>query len=134
MAEERTQTPSQKRREEARQRGLVARSPALSAAAGLLAAVVLLGVWGDDLFVSLLGLVRESLSDVPSSAADLSEIVLRLRSLAARLALPCGVILWGGMAVTLAVHQLQVGGLWLPGLLAPDPARLWSFGGGSEIS
>ncbi len=53
MSEDRTQPPSKRRRQLARQQGQVAHSPELTAAAGWLAAVVLLGVLGDDLALGL---------------------------------------------------------------------------------
>ena len=43
MLEERTQPPSKRRRQQARQHGQVAHSPELTAAAGWLAAVLLIG-------------------------------------------------------------------------------------------
>ena len=55
MSEDRTQEPSKRRRLEARERGQVARSPELTGAAGLLAASALLGIWGDDLALALVG-------------------------------------------------------------------------------
>ena len=34
----------------------------------------------------------------------------------------------------MAAHQVQVGGLWVPGLLVPDPTRLWAFGRGPGLA
>lgn len=134
MSEERTQAPSRRRRELARQRGLVARSPELTAAVGLLAAVVLLGAWGGDLSAALVRLVREPLE------AGVGNLVLdaragawvdRMRASAAAVALPLGAIVGGVVLAMVAAHQVQTGGLWAPGLLAPDPARLWAGSGGA---
>ena len=61
MSEDRTQGPSKQRRQQAWERGLVAHSPELTGAVGLLAASALLAIWGDDLTAALLGLVREPL-------------------------------------------------------------------------
>jgi flagellar biosynthetic protein FlhB len=55
-------------------------------------------------------------------------VVARLRHLALAVAWPLGTVLLGATAAAVAAHQLQVGGLWVPALLAPDPARLWAFG------
>ena len=58
MSEDRTQPPSKRRRQLARQHGQVAHSPELTAAAGWLAAVALLGIVGDDLALGLTKLVQ----------------------------------------------------------------------------
>jgi flagellar biosynthetic protein FlhB len=127
MSEDRTQEPSQRRRVEARERGQVARSPELTGAAGLLAASALLGIWGDDLALALLGLVRESWSgDLLASSGPL-EVVERLRGTAWGIAGPLLGILGGTVAASLLAHQAQVGGLFAPALIAPDPSRLWAF-------
>jgi flagellar biosynthetic protein FlhB len=47
--------------------------------------------------------------------------------------MPLGSIALGTAAAALAAHQVQVGGLWAPGLLAPDPTRLWAFGRGEGL-
>ena len=61
MSEDRTQPPSKRRRQMAREQGQAAHSPELTAAVGWVAAVALLGFFGDDLAVALTGLVRGSL-------------------------------------------------------------------------
>jgi flagellar biosynthesis protein FlhB len=133
MAEERTQTPSRRRRQQARERGHVARSPELTAAVGLLAAVVLLGIWGGDLAAALVALVREPLQAAPELAADPAAVVARFRHLAVAVAVPLGAVLGGVLGAIVVAHQLQVGGLWVPGLLAPDPGRLWGGGASAGI-
>ena len=49
MSEDRTQPASKRRRQLAREQGQAAHSPELTAAAGWLVAVLLLGFWGGDL-------------------------------------------------------------------------------------
>jgi len=127
MSEDRTQAPSKRRRDEARQRGHVARSPELSAAAGLLAAVVALGTWGDDLAGGLQALIRESFAATPS-VLDAAGVVGCVRSAATRILVPLGSVLGSVFVSILAAHQIQVGGLWVPSLLAPDLGRLWNGG------
>jgi flagellar biosynthesis protein FlhB len=139
MSEDRTQEPSKRRRLEARERGQVARSPELTGAAGLLAASALLGIWGDDLVLALLALVRDSWSgDLMVSGGPL-EVVARLRGAALGVAGPLFGILGGAVVASLLAHQAQVGGLFAPALLAPDPSRLWALrldeeGSGSGFS
>ena len=65
MSEDRTQPPSKRRRQLARQQGQAAHSPELTAAAGWLAAVVLLGILGDDLTFGLTNMVRGTLGHAP---------------------------------------------------------------------
>jgi flagellar biosynthetic protein FlhB len=131
-AEDRTLGPSKQRLQRAREQGQVAHSPELTAAAGLLAAVILLGCWGDDLAVALIGLLREHLAEPPrlGTGPVAREVVAWLRHLALAVALPLAAIVAGVAAAAFTAHQIQVGGLWAPRLLTPDPARLWPFGRG----
>jgi flagellar biosynthetic protein FlhB len=129
-AEDRTQGPSKQRLRLARERGQVAHSPELTAAVGLLAATLLLGWWGDPLAAALIALVREPLTQPVSLGADPAALVAQLRHRALAIGGPLGLIFLGITAAVIAAQQLQVGGLWVPGLLAPDPARLWAFGRG----
>jgi len=129
MSEDRTQAPSRRRRQEAKERGQVARSPELTAAAGLLAAVVLLGAFGGELMTALVAAVRAPWLGEGPIAAEPAEVVAGLRRLGLALARPLGAILGGVAVAIVAAHQAQVGGLWAPGLLAPDPARLWGGAG-----
>jgi flagellar biosynthetic protein FlhB len=129
-AEDRTQGPSKQRLRLARERGQVAHSPELTAAVGLLAATLLLGCWGDPLAAALIALVREPLTQPVRLEADAAALVAQLRHLALALGRPLGMLFGGVTVAVVAAQQLQVGGLWVPGLLAPDPARLWAFGRG----
>jgi flagellar biosynthetic protein FlhB len=134
-AEDRTQPASPQRRQMARERGVVARSPELTAAAGLIAAGLLLGAFGDDLARGLLGLLRAPLlaADPLAGMADPAAAVATLRSAARAVAVPLLALLGGAAAVMAAVHQVQVGGLWAPALLAPDPARLLGGAAGADV-
>ena len=82
MSEDRTQEPSKLRRQQARERGQVAHSAELTGSVGLLAAVVMLGFWGNAITAALVALVREPLNGTPIISADPSEVVARLRQLA----------------------------------------------------
>jgi flagellar biosynthetic protein FlhB len=123
--EDRTQAPSKRRRQLARQAGQVAHSPELTAAAGLLASAIALTVCGEDLFRSLSAVVRGPLLDPVPVRADAAEVVARVRQIALAVAWPLGLAVGSFALAALAAHQAQAGGLWAPGLLAPDPARLW---------
>jgi flagellar biosynthesis protein FlhB len=128
MSEDRTQPPSKRRRQLARDQGQAVHSPELTAAAGWLVALTLLGFWGSDLARGLVGLVREPLAGTPMLSAGPIDIVARIRWQAMAVAAPLMVIVTGFSAGAVAAHQLQVRGLWATPLIAPDPARLWNFG------
>ncbi len=130
MSEDQTQPPSNRRRQLAREQGQAAHSPELTAAAGWLVAVVLLGAFGEDLAWAMVGLVRSPMVDPSAMSADPSGVASRVRGLILILAWPLGFILAGFAAAALTAHQLQVRGLCASRLIAPDPARLWTPGTG----
>ncbi len=134
MSDDRTQPPSKRRRQLARERGQAAHSPELTAAAGWLSAVLLLGVLGDDLANGLTQLVRGTLDGVPTVAADPAAVVSHVRSVVLELAWPLLAILAAFSGGALVAHQLQVRGLWATSLVVPDPARLWAFSTGPGLA
>jgi flagellar biosynthetic protein FlhB len=133
MSEDRTQAPSKLKRQEARALGHVARSAELTAAISLLAAVTLVGAWGGELAESLKALIREPLTSSPPLTADPMMLAGWLRSAAGRIAIPVGAILGGIVVTAIGAHQIQVGGLWVPGLIAPNVGRLWSGSPGAQF-
>src|SRR6478672_1228502 len=116
MSEDRTQPPSKRRRQRAREQGQVAHSPELTAAAGWLVAVVAWGIAGDDLASALVGLVRGSIAGAIVMPADPAGVAARVRGLVLSVAWPVGIILTGFAAGALTAHQFQVRGLWATGL------------------
>jgi flagellar biosynthetic protein FlhB len=134
MSDDRTQPPSKRRRQLAREQGQVAHSPELTSAAGWLAAVVLLGVMGDDLVLGMIKLVSGSLTNPPVASVDPAWVGAHLRGLVLSLAWPLIVILAAFAAGALVAHQVQVRGLWTPHLIAPDLARLWSLSRGPGLA
>src|SRR5438034_862703 len=112
MSEDRTQPPSKRRRQLAREQGQVAHSPELTAAAGWLVAVVAWGIAGNDLASALVGLVRGSMAGAVVMPADPAEYsawgeLLRLSGLegpglaraASRLILQLAAVLAGTLLV-----------------------------------
>jgi flagellar biosynthetic protein FlhB len=136
MSEDRTQPPSKRRRQMAREQGQVTHSPELTAAAGWLAAVGVLWFCGGGLASVLMGLMRGALSDWDpgSMPADGAGLAGRVRGMALALAWPLGAIVGAFAAGATAAHQLQVRGLWAGRLIAPDPARLWTPGRGPGMA
>ena len=124
MSEDRTQAPSKRRREEARARGMVARSPELTAAIGLLAGVAMLGAWGGSLASACVHLIRSPF--VFPSPGDADAVAALIRVSALHVAAPLLWIVGGVVLAMIAAHQAQVGGMWATGLIAPDANRLWS--------
>src|SRR6478735_8265145 len=128
MSEDRTQAPSKRRRQEARAHGVVARSPELTAAVGLLAAVAMLGLWGGSLGSACEAILRSAFGS--ADAVNPPELVVAtLRAAGFRVLLPVAGLALGVVAATVAAHQAQVGGLWATGLIAPDPRRLLASSG-----
>jgi flagellar biosynthetic protein FlhB len=134
MAEDRTEAPSRQRRQQARDRGQAAHSPELTGAAGLFAAAIGLSLCGDQLATSLIALVRDPFLAAPVVSANAAEVVARLRQAALGMLWPFIGVISAFTAAALAAHQLQVRGLWAPGLLAPDPGRLWAAGSAPGIA
>ena len=134
MSEERTQPPSKRRRQMARQLGQAAHSPELTAAGGWLVAVMLVGLLGDDLTFALGKLVRGSLTHPAVMPADPTTFVAYLRGQILILAWPLGMILVGFAGGALAAHQLQVRGLCATRLLVPDLGRLWACSSGPGVA
>jgi flagellar biosynthetic protein FlhB len=134
MPEDRTQPPSNRRRQLAREQGQAAHSPELTAACGWLVAILLLGWSGGGLARGLVGLTRDALGTNPAVWTDIPALVDLLRSQVFRLIVPLGTTIAGFAAGALVAHQLQVRGLWAVPLLAPDPARLWAPGRGVGIA
>ncbi len=134
MSDERTQPPSKRRRQVARQQGQAAHSPELTAAAGWLATVMLLSILGDNLTLGLGKLVRTSLIHPAVPSADPAAVVAHVRSQALVLGWPLGAILAGFAGGALIAHQLQVRGLWAPRLVAPDVSRLWALSSAPSLA
>jgi flagellar biosynthetic protein FlhB len=133
MSEDHTQPPSKRRRQLAREQGQVVHSPELTAAAGWLVAVVILGAFGEDLKQAMVGLVRSSTIGPSAMATDPAGVASRVRGLVLVLCRPLGFVIFGFAAASLAAHQLQVRGLFTGRLIAPDPARLWKPGSGPGL-
>jgi flagellar biosynthetic protein FlhB len=109
----------------ARERGQVARSPDLTGAVILLTVVTLLGTWGEVVMTRLVSLVRAPFVEgAGDRVLALGNVVDRCRLAAVGLAWPLGALSGVVVLTGLLAHQVQVRGLWSPGLLAPDLGRL----------
>ncbi len=112
MAEDltdKTEAPTQRRREEAREQGQIARSADLTAAALLLGFLLLMNSFGPNLIKALKSVMLELLSSNSLSNLDASNIgptILRSFIAAAGAAAP---LLVGGVIVAIVANLLQVG-------------------------
>ncbi|MBI4578810.1 MAG: flagellar biosynthesis protein FlhB, partial [Planctomycetes bacterium] len=123
-AQERTEAPTPRRREEARARGQVARSTDLSAAVILLGGLVILHWSGQDLLAKLLVVMQKYLGAEAGVAVDarpLGTIARHLLVESGRMLLP---FLGGLVVLALAIGYLQVGWLITFKPLAPSLERL----------
>src|SRR5437016_11512170 len=94
---DKTELPTDRRREEVRERGNVARSVDLSVAASVLVAAAILNFFGGDMAHSLLEILRRSLS----APAWIELDVPRLMSELLALAKPVAAVLLPGLALVM---------------------------------
>ena len=127
MSDERTIEASPRRLREARERGVVASSPGLTAAVGLLAAAAALGACGEGLVDGVVGLLPGLDAVEGLIEADRDAFLDRVREAGRAVAMPLLSILGATAVALVGAHQLQVGGLLVPSLALPDPSRLRPF-------
>jgi flagellar biosynthetic protein FlhB len=127
MAEEggeKTEAPTPKRREEAREQGSVARSPDLNAAVVLLGALLLLHWYGGGLFQALQTVVQHMLSRDSFAQMDphhlLDTTVPQLMTIARAMA----PLMLGIIVLAVLANIAQVGWHLTPSRLAPNFAAL----------
>lgn len=128
---EKTEQATPRRRQDARKKGQVARSPELSGAVALLAMIVTLHatLGGEGLIVYL----RHSLSTLPDQLSGSPEVaqasrealLVLIRSVGISIAVACG----AGAAASLA----QVGFLWTAHPVLPDFNRINPLAGASRL-
>ena len=123
--QEKTETATPRRRQEAREEGNVARSTDLTAAAMLVAAVVLLYVFGRTMFDGMRLALLRSLRFEPGSNGARAEDVESLLAFSGQITLE---MLWPyvvGVALVGVVAMLgQIGFLWTAKPLQPNFGRL----------
>lgn len=110
-AQDRTEAPTPRRREEARERGQVARSADLSAAVILLGGLLLMHWWGEGIFGRLLAVMRMYLGEDGTATVDPRQLGTVAQSVlleTSRLLLP---FLLALMVMAVVTNYLQVG--WL---------------------
>lgn len=132
-AQERTEAPTPRRREEARNRGQVAKSSDLTAAVILLGALILLHWTGRDILGGLLGVTRTCLetegAELTDPGALVSTLAITFRGLAG-MVLPLLLIV---MVLALVASFVQVGVLFTVTPLTPSLDRLNPINGLSRM-
>ena len=118
---ERTEQPTQRRREEARSEGQVARSQDLTAATALLVALILLNIFAPSMYRGFLEMLHECLdvSDAPLDAVPIW--IARIVHLVAAMLLPFLLLL---LALSAAGSMAQSGLLLTPKKLMPKLENL----------
>jgi flagellar biosynthetic protein FlhB len=121
--DDRTEQPTARRRQQLRERGLVARSSDLTTAVVLLAAAATLNYFGKDLTITLAELLKKSLSTPAWTTLDVKSASSLLNGLALVTARSVAPILALIFVSAIAVNALQVGFLFTGAPLTPDISR-----------
>jgi len=128
-ASDKSEAPTPRRLQEAREKGQVARSQDLSAAVGLLASMVLLNVYGPTILFGFMELMRKFL-DVNSMPADaMSTLDEDWRIITRHAWSIIGPFFLIIMAVALVVNVVQVGFLFSATPLVPSLEKLSPISG-----
>jgi len=130
---DKTELPTNRRRQELRERGQVARSTDLNVAALVLVAAAVLNFFGDDLAQSLLDLLRKSLSARAWLELDTPLLMTELLSLARSVAGALLPILALVIVAAVAVNAAQVGFVLTTEPLTPDLERINPLAGGRRL-
>jgi flagellar biosynthetic protein FlhB len=131
---EKTEAPTPRKREEARQDGNVAHSQDLTAAVGMFGAMLLLGLLGMDLFVGMRRLVQTGLSGEWALNVvhpdDLMATLTTTSYIAIRIVLP---IALGLFVITVIANILQVGFLLSGKAIVPKFSKLSPISGAKNL-
>jgi flagellar biosynthesis protein FlhB len=121
---EKSQEPTQHRRQQAREEGQVAKSQDLGSAVLLLAGLVILLMMGQQLIEFFGGYSKQQLGGEPWLSTDVSSTVSHWTALVMTLAKILLPILGLLMVAGIASNLMQVGFLFLPDKIAFDPSRI----------
>jgi flagellar biosynthetic protein FlhB len=130
---DKTEQPTERRREEVRERGNVARSVDLSVAASVLAAAAVLYFFGGDLALALVDILKKSLSAEAWISIDAPFLAAQAWALAGSLAaalLPIAAVV---VASAIAVNAVQVGFVVTTESLSPQFERINPLAGARRL-
>jgi flagellar biosynthesis protein FlhB len=120
---EKTEAPTSRRLEEAREKGQVAKSQDLAGAVDLLAAVILLAVFGGVVARSMTSILRRVLQDW-RGWGSMAEVGGLIRGVAADAAIALAPIMGIMVVVVILAHVVQTGPLLTTRPLQPNLSRL----------
>jgi flagellar biosynthesis protein FlhB len=120
---EKTEAPTSRRLEEAREKGQVAKSQDLAGAVDLLAAVILLAVFGGVVARSMTSILRRVLQDW-RGWGSMAEVGGLIRGVAADAAIALAPIMGIMVVVVILAHVVQTGPLLTTSPLQPNLSRL----------
>lgn len=130
---EKTEAPTPRRREEAREQGNVARSADLTAAALLLGGLLLLKWYGPSLLTAMQTLVRVMLGHESLSRVDGKYMLDGVLPAMAGVAKAMAPLLIGVVLIAIVANVMQVGWHPSPGRLAPNLGALNPLKGLSKL-
>ena len=123
MAEEfgdKTEDPTPKKREEAREQGNIARSPDLTAATLLVGSLMLLHYFGEKILIAMCSGIRRMLSEESLGAVNANTATEGLASQFTSAAVSLVPLFGGIVLIAFIVNVAQVGFHLLPSKLAPN--------------
>lgn len=130
---EKSELPTERRREKAREQGNIARSTDLAAAAVLLGATSALYFFGPEVGDNLAGYLRSSLAASPELTTDIPSFTRKAWQLVTLLAMSVLPLMLVVAAGSLAINLAQIGILWSPEVLQPKLERLNPLQGAQRI-
>ena len=136
MAEQngdKTHEPTQKRREQARQQGQVARSQDLASSLVLLIGFILLLTIGQQIAELFASYGRETLGTDPWLEGDSQTIISHLHHITLKFMLPISILLLLLVGAGILVNYFQIGWMFLPEKLGFDFKRIDPIQGFSRI-
>lgn len=123
-AGERTESPTPRRRQEAREKGQVAKSTDLSSAVLLMGAMLGLRMFGGNLIGSLMQVMRENLSEIDATSTVSLDIPRLVATTSVLMLSASGPVLVSLVVVALLSNLLQVGAVFTTRPLVPQLERL----------
>jgi len=121
---EKSQDPTPHRRQEARKKGQVPQSQDLSSATLLVGAILILMGMGGKVIHFFIGLIGRQLGGDAWLSADAPFLISQWKGILGELADAMLPVLGLMMLTAVAVHIVQIGFLFLPERIAPDPSRI----------
>lgn len=124
MSDERSQSPTPRRRRQAREQGQVARSHELVGSLGFIAAVGAIASCGPSLLRVTTDLVRSQLKNASLTEGDTAQFAEAMQQVGFQMILHLLPLLGLICGAVLVAHVAQTGFLWLPYKVLPDARNL----------